>query len=51
VIEPFATAEEALADCRRRFKNLQDRHFASVQTLVRQYFHQDRPAPSSQEGH
>jgi transcriptional regulator with PAS, ATPase and Fis domain/CHASE2 domain-containing sensor protein len=45
VIESFTTAEEALADCRRRFKNLSDRHFASVETLVQQYFHQDRLAP------
>ena len=38
VIEPFATAEEALVDCRRRFKNLPERHFAAVETLVRQHF-------------
>jgi hypothetical protein len=44
VIEPFATADEALLDCKRRFKNLPDRHFASVGTLVRQYFRQDKPA-------
>ncbi|MEK6762643.1 MAG: sigma 54-interacting transcriptional regulator [Nitrospirota bacterium] len=44
VIEPFATADEVLLDCKRRFKNLPDRHFASVETLVRQHFHQDRPA-------
>jgi len=38
VIEPFATVNEALVDCKRRFKNLPDRHFASVESLVRQYF-------------
>ena len=38
VIEPFATSSEALLDCKRRFKNLPDRHFSSVETLVRQYF-------------
>ena len=43
VIEPFATASEALLDCKRRFKNLPDRHFSSVETLVRQYFRQDGP--------
>jgi transcriptional regulator with PAS, ATPase and Fis domain/CHASE2 domain-containing sensor protein len=43
VIEPFATANEALLDCKRRFKNLPDRHFASVETLVRQYFRQEGP--------
>jgi len=40
VIEPFASADEALLDCKRRFKNLPDRHFASVETLVRRYFRQ-----------
>ena len=38
-IQPFATVAEALLDCKRRFKNLPDRHFASVESLVRQYFH------------
>jgi len=38
VIEPFATADEALADCKRRFKNLPDRHFAAVERLVRKHF-------------
>jgi hypothetical protein len=42
VIEPFPTADEALLDCKRRFKNLPDRHFATVETLVRQYFRQGR---------
>ncbi|MDZ4855051.1 MAG: sigma 54-interacting transcriptional regulator [Nitrospirota bacterium] len=42
VIEPFATADEALLDCKRRFKNLPDRHFSSVEKLVRQYFRQKR---------
>jgi hypothetical protein len=44
VVEPFATANEALLDCKRRFKNLPDRHFTSVETLVRQYFRQGRPS-------
>lgn len=38
VIEPFISAEEALADCRRRFKNLPERHFKAVEKLVRQRF-------------
>ena len=38
VIERFKTADDALADCKRRFKNLPDRHFASVETLVQQHF-------------
>jgi len=37
VIEPFKSADEALAECRRRFKNLPDRHFASVESLIRQH--------------
>jgi DNA-binding NtrC family response regulator/CHASE2 domain-containing sensor protein len=37
-IEPFPTAEDALLDCKRRFKNLPDRHFKSVEALVRQHF-------------
>jgi DNA-binding NtrC family response regulator len=42
VIEPFASAEDALADCKRRFKNLPDRHFASVERLVRGHFKTNR---------
>jgi len=38
VIEPFTSADEALANCRRRFKNLPDRHFTSLEQLVRQHF-------------
>ena len=45
VIEPFTTAEEALVDCRRRFKNLPERHFSSVETLVRRHFHEDQSTP------
>ena len=37
-ITPFTTAEEALLDCKRRFKNLPERHFKSVEALVRQHF-------------
>jgi transcriptional regulator with PAS, ATPase and Fis domain len=43
VIEPFATADEALADCRRRFKNLPERHFVSVEKLVRQDHRKNGP--------
>lgn len=41
VIESFTSVNDALADCRRRFKNLPDRHFASVETLVRRQFRQN----------
>lgn len=40
VVEPFSTAEQALVECRRRFKNLPERYFAAVETLVRWYFGQ-----------
>ena len=43
VIEPFKAADEALADCKRRFKNLPDRHFSSVDTLVRKHFSENEP--------
>jgi transcriptional regulator with PAS, ATPase and Fis domain len=39
-IQRFATAEEALLDCKRRFKNLPERHFKSVEALVRRHFEQ-----------
>jgi transcriptional regulator with AAA-type ATPase domain len=42
-IQPFTTVAEALLDCKRRFKNLPDRHFASVESLVRQHFRQHPP--------
>jgi DNA-binding NtrC family response regulator/CHASE2 domain-containing sensor protein len=38
VIEGFPTADEAIAACRRRFKNLPERHFRSLELLVRQSF-------------
>jgi len=34
----FETAEAAVAACRRRFKNLPERHFRSLECLVRQHF-------------
>ncbi|MEC4888713.1 MAG: sigma 54-interacting transcriptional regulator [Nitrospira sp.] len=44
VIDPFKTADEAIADCKRRFKNLPDRHFKAVERLVRQHFTGNRRA-------
>ena len=38
VIEGFSSPEEAIAACRRRFKNLPERHFRSLELLVRQHF-------------
>ena len=37
VIEPFTSVDDALAECKRRFKNLPDRHFAAVLLLVKQH--------------
>ncbi|MBX3301226.1 MAG: sigma 54-interacting transcriptional regulator [Nitrospira sp.] len=51
VIQPFATAEEALAECRRRFKNLPERHFVSVERLVRWHFEQEGPVHSESIPH
>jgi len=45
-IHPFPTAEEAMIDCRRRFKNLPERHFTSVETLVRRHFEPKGPLHS-----
>ena len=42
-IQPFSTVDEALFDCKRRFKNLPERHFKSVEALVRQHFKTARP--------
>lgn len=42
-IRAFPTVEDALLDCKRRFKNLPDRHFRSVEILVRQHFRQNPP--------
>jgi transcriptional regulator with GAF, ATPase, and Fis domain len=38
VIDPFTSPDEAVAECKRRFKNLPDRHFASVERLVKKQF-------------
>jgi transcriptional regulator with PAS, ATPase and Fis domain/CHASE2 domain-containing sensor protein len=42
-IRVFATVDDALLDCKRRFKNLPDRHFRSVEILVRQHFRHNPP--------
>jgi len=46
VIKPCSSPDDALAECKRRFKNLPDRHFQSVEALVRRWFAKDhRPTP------
>jgi transcriptional regulator with AAA-type ATPase domain len=42
-IAAFEAAEEAVAACRRRFKNLPERHFRSLELLVRQHFERRPP--------
>jgi DNA-binding NtrC family response regulator/CHASE2 domain-containing sensor protein len=44
-VEGFDSAEAAVAACRRRFKNLPERHFRSLELLVRQHFER-RPPPT-----
>jgi transcriptional regulator with PAS, ATPase and Fis domain len=50
VIEPFTTADAALADCKRRFKNLPERHFASVERLVRERLPEAQPSRTKRAG-
>jgi DNA-binding NtrC family response regulator/CHASE2 domain-containing sensor protein len=44
VVESFGSPDDAIAACRRRFKNLPERHFRSLELLVRQHF--DRRSPT-----
>ena len=37
VVEGFSSPDEAVAACRKRFKNLPERHFRSLELLVRQH--------------
>ena len=39
-IEGFRTGEEAIAACKKRYKNLPDRHFRSLEILIRERFEQ-----------
>jgi transcriptional regulator with GAF, ATPase, and Fis domain len=45
VIQAFDSADAALGACRRRFKNLPERHFRSLEALVRQHFEPRPPTP------
>jgi DNA-binding NtrC family response regulator len=45
-IQPFKTADDALSDCKRRFKNLPERHFKSVELLVQKHFREQQDAKS-----
>ena len=44
VVEGFNSPDDATAACRRRFKNLPERHFRSLELLVRQHFERRSPA-------
>ncbi|MBH0192215.1 MAG: hypothetical protein HP492_10790, partial [Nitrospira sp.] len=50
VIAPFTTADAALAECKRRFKNLPERHFAAVERLVRERFPEAQPSRTKRAG-
>src|SRR2546428_710860 len=43
VVEGFDAPDNAIAACRRRFKNLPERHFRSLELLVRQHFARRSP--------
>jgi transcriptional regulator with GAF, ATPase, and Fis domain len=45
VVEGFGSPDQAVAACRKRFKNLPERHFRSLELLVRQHF--DRRSPTA----
>ncbi|WP_447970117.1 sigma 54-interacting transcriptional regulator [Nitrospira sp. M1] len=34
----YETAEQALANCRKRMRNIPERHFPAIETLIRQHF-------------
>ncbi|MFO0773679.1 MAG: sigma 54-interacting transcriptional regulator [Nitrospiraceae bacterium] len=46
VVDGFATAQEATLACRKRFKNLPERHFKAVERLIQQRFTPDRSTSS-----
>lgn len=50
VIEPCSSPDEALVECKRRFKNLPERHFQSVERLVRRWFARDHRSMSRASG-
>jgi hypothetical protein len=50
-IQGFGNAKEATVHCRRRFKNLPDRHFRAVERLIQRHFALDQiDLPISQPG-
>ncbi len=47
-VQPFASVSPAVQACRKRFKNLPDRHFKFVELLIQQHF--DRSVRSQHHG-
>jgi hypothetical protein len=41
--QQYQSVNDAIADSRRRFRNLPDRHFPAVETLIRQHFQRLSP--------
>lgn len=42
IINQYQNPEEAMAECRRRFKNLKGKYFAAVEALVKKHFEKNR---------
>ncbi|GJL66526.1 MAG: hypothetical protein NPIRA05_14970 [Nitrospirales bacterium] len=40
---PYKTAEEALANCRKRLRNIPERHFPAIEVLIRQHYENANP--------
>jgi len=45
-VQAFDSADAAVDACRRRFKNLPERYFRSLESLVRRHFEMGRPTPA-----
>ena len=41
--KPYQSVDDAIADSRKRLRNLPDRHFPAVETLIRQHFQRQNP--------
>lgn len=47
VLSAYQSPADAIAACRKRFKNLPERHFKAVETLIRRHFAQASDAPAA----
>ena len=41
-LKPYNTEEQAISDCRRRLRNIPERHFPAIEILIRQHFAQSK---------